>query len=114
MRYIVLFYFLLFSVIGVSQNLYDAINYSFEEEIGNARFLSMGNSFGALGGNLSAISKNPAAGSVFELSRSGGSIVIDNNKVESDFKGTVNSVNSTNTYWQAGIIYVFKNYGKGK
>ena len=57
MRYINLVSFLLFSVIGFSQNLYDAINYSFEEEIGNARFLSMGNSFGALGGNLSAISK---------------------------------------------------------
>ena len=109
MRYINLVSLLLFTVIGFSQNLYDAINYSFEEEIGNARFLSMGNSFGALGGNLSAINKNPAAGSVFELSRSGGSIIIDNNKIKSDFKGSENSVNKTNAYWQAGIIYVFKN-----
>ena len=114
MRYINLVSLLLFTVIGFSQNLYDAINYSFEEEIGNARFLSMGNSFGALGGNLSAINKNPAAGSVFELSRSGGSIIIDNNKIKSDFKGSENSVNNTNAYWQAGIIYVFKNYGQGK
>ena len=39
----------------------------------------MGGAFGALGGNLSAISKNPASGAVFELSRFGGSLIANSN-----------------------------------
>ena len=40
----------------------------------------MGGAFGALGGNLSAISSNPASGAVFELSRFGGSLVSNINQ----------------------------------
>ena len=66
----VLFIFLIFCSQNIfSQNIYDAINYNFSNDLGNSRFTSMGGAFGALGGNLSAISTNPASGSVFELSR---------------------------------------------
>ena len=66
------FYLILFLIIPLfqfSQNISDAISLSIENENGNARYMSMGGAFGALGGNLSAISKNPASGAVFELSR---------------------------------------------
>mgnify|MGYP003328707442 CR=1 FL=1 len=53
------------------QSISDAINWSFENESGNARYQSMAGAFGALGGNLSAISNNPASSAVFELSRFG-------------------------------------------
>ena len=56
----------------------------------------MGGAFGALGGNLSAISKNPASGSVFELSRAGGSIILESNNMKSNYFNTNNEAEKTN------------------
>ena len=53
-----------------SQNLTDALRYSTGETQGTARFKSMSGAFGALGGDLSAVSINPA-GSAFFNSRHG-------------------------------------------
>ena len=82
MRYIIFIYILFFHLNINSQNIYDAINYNFSNDLGNSRFTSMGGAFGALGGNLSAISTNPASGAVFELSRAGGSITLENNSMK--------------------------------
>ena len=110
----VLFIFLIFCSQNIfSQNIYDAINYNFSNDLGNSRFTSMGGAFGALGGNLSAISTNPASGSVFELSRAGGSITLESNNMKSDYFNTNNEVDKTNIYYQGGMVYVFKNYGSG-
>ena len=75
MRFIVIIFVLVYHVSNC-QDINDAINYSFENQIGNSRFTSMSGAFGALGGNLSAISINPASSSVFEVSRFGGSIAL--------------------------------------
>ena len=48
-----------------SQNIYDAVNYSLSDFQGTARYNSMSGSFGALGGDLTAISINPASSAVF-------------------------------------------------
>jgi hypothetical protein len=48
-----------------SQNVDDALRYSQVFYKGSARFMSMGGAFTALGGDLSAISLNPAATGVF-------------------------------------------------
>ena len=48
-----------------SQNIYDAVNYSLSDFQGTARYNSMSGSFGALGGDLTAISTNPASSAVF-------------------------------------------------
>ena len=84
MRLLLLFIFFTCSAV-YTQNLDDAINYNFDNEIGNSRFTSMGGAFGALGGNLSAISINPASGSVFEMSRLGESLAIESNNIKSNY-----------------------------
>lgn len=113
MRYIFIISILFFHLNINSQNIYDAINYNFSNDLGNSRFTSMGGAFGALGGNLSAISTNPASGSVFELSRAGGSITLESNNMKSNYFNTNNEVDKTNIYYQGGMVYVFKNYGSG-
>ena len=113
MRYIIFIYILFFHLNINSQNIYDAINYNFSNDLGNSRFTSMGGAFGALGGNLSAISTNPASGAVFELSRAGGSITLENNSMKSNYSNTNNETDRTNIHYQGGMVYVFKNYGSG-
>ena len=95
------------------QSISDAINWSFENESGNARYQSMAGAFGALGGNLSAISNNPASSAVFELSRFGVSLVVNNNNSDAFYTNYKNSLSSENSNYQAGLVYVFKNYGNG-
>ena len=96
-----------------SQSIHDAINWSFENESGNSRYESMGGAFGALGGNLSAISNNPASGAVFELSRLGGSLIVNDNSIKSLYYNNEKTLKSRNSNYQAGLIYVLKNYGDG-
>ena len=48
-----------------AQNYTDALRYSNEELNGTARFKAMGGAFGALGGDFSSISQNPAGSSIF-------------------------------------------------
>ena len=112
MRFIY-FFLTIFPYLIYSQDITDAINWSIENESGNARYSAMGGAFGALGGNLSAISSNPASGAVFELSRFGGSLVSNINQTKSNFKSNINNVNSQNANYQIGLVYVFKNYGSG-
>ena len=59
---------LLFSVFSFAQNEVDALRYSQNFLTGTARTLSMGGAFGALGGNFSAISINPAGIGVYRTS----------------------------------------------
>ena len=112
MRFIY-FFLTIFPYLAYSQDITDAINWSIENESGNARYSAMGGAFGALGGNLSAISSNPASGAVFELSRFGGSLVSNIDQTKSNFKSNINNVNSQNANYQIGLVYVFKNYGSG-
>ena len=112
MRFIY-FFLTIFPYLVYSQDITDAVNWSIENESGNARYSAMGGAFGALGGNLSAISSNPASGAVFELSRFGGSLVSNINQTKSNFKSNINNVNSQNANYQIGLVYVFKNYGSG-
>lgn len=108
------FFLLIFISISLnSQNLNDVVNWSLENESGNSRYISMSGAFGALGGNLSAISSNPASGAVFELSRIGASIVVNDNSIKSEYKGSNNILKSSDSNYQTGLVYVFKNYGDG-
>ena len=47
------------------QNISDAVRYSTETTLGTARFKSMSGAFGALGGDMSAVSVNPAGSAIF-------------------------------------------------
>ena len=48
-----------------AQDLRDAHRYSHQELTGTARFMSLSGAFGALGGDISAMSLNPASSAVF-------------------------------------------------
>ena len=49
-----------------SQNIEDAIRFSTPQTLGTARFVGMAGSFGALGGEASAVNANPAGIGVLE------------------------------------------------
>ncbi|MDX1471742.1 MAG: outer membrane protein transport protein, partial [Flavobacteriaceae bacterium] len=51
-----------------AQDITDALRYSTENIQGSARFSSMGGAFGALGGDMSAVSLNPAGSAIFTRS----------------------------------------------
>lgn len=67
-KYILTYSLLLASFGAFAQNYTDALRYSRMQYLGTARFNAMGGSFGALGGDLSAISINPAATGLYRNS----------------------------------------------
>ena len=66
----------------VAQDISDAVRYSLDEIQGSARFRSMSGAFGALGGDMSAVSINPAGSSIFNESHA--SISLSNFNVNND------------------------------
>lgn len=65
----ILSFIILLACISISaQNSSDVLRYSMDNIQGTARFQSMGGAFGALGGDLSALSINPAGSAVFKNS----------------------------------------------
>ena len=93
-----------------AQDITDAVRYSTEGIHGTARFRAMSGAFGALGGDMSAVSQNPAGSAIFNNSHTSFSITnfdIDNT---TEYFGNVNS--STNSNFelnQGGIAFVFNN-----
>ena len=61
--------FLFTSMVLFAQNEVDALRYSEDFYGGTARYTSMGGAFGALGGDLSVLSTNPAGIAVFRSSK---------------------------------------------
>ncbi len=65
-------YFILFSILlvlpgfGMAQNFADAFRISFNQIQGTARSAGMGNAFGALGGDFTSLSINPAGSAVYQ------------------------------------------------
>ena len=60
-----LYIFIIASSFSFSQTYEDVLRYNSFSHEGTSRFNSMGGAFGALGGDVSAISINPASSSVF-------------------------------------------------
>jgi long-subunit fatty acid transport protein len=93
-----------------AQDISDAVRYSLDEVQGTARFRSMGGAFGALGGDLSAISINPAGAAIF--TRSNGSFSISNLTTKNDvnyFNGFSSSSDSKFDVNQLGAVFIFNN-----
>ena len=78
-----------------AQSLNDVIRYSQTSLSGSARFNALSGAFGALGGELSAISINPAASSVFLFSELSVTANAFNNEITSSNFGNkkINSLN---------------------
>tara|TARA_B110001469_G_scaffold127610_1_gene149252 strand:- start:102 stop:1616 length:1515 start_codon:yes stop_codon:yes gene_type:complete len=97
-------------VSSYGQNTSDAIRYSTGETEGTARFKSMSGAFGALGGDMSAVSINPAGSAVFNLSH--GSLTLSNLKTSNDVaygSNSQSSKDSSSDMNQIGAAFVFNN-----
>jgi long-subunit fatty acid transport protein len=97
--------------IACAQGITDGLIYSSESQIGTARFNALSGAFGALGGDFSAISINPAGGAVFLASSATFSVSgndVDNRSTY--FNTTTKSIDTDINLNQAGGIFVF-NFG---
>lgn len=82
--------------IGVSaQSAMDALQFSNSDINGTARFMSMGGAFGALGGDLSSLSQNPAGIGVYRRSEIGVTLGLDSQRANASSMGSTTDVNQT-------------------
>ncbi|MGA9637504.1 OmpP1/FadL family transporter [Flavobacterium sp.] len=108
--------YLIILVVGFSfnglqaQDVRDAVRYSQDNLNGTARFRAMSGAFGALGGDLSSLSVNPAGSSVFANNEMGITLSNFNTKNDADYFGSKNTKNTNNlSLNQAGAVFVFNN-----
>ena len=86
----------------------DALRYAVDNMNGTARFRGMGGAFGAVGGDLSAISINPAGSLFFSNNFASASISNYNTNNNANYFGTKNKENySTLDLNQIGAVLVF-------
>jgi len=94
----------------MAQDISDALIYASEEIQGTARFRSMSGAFGALGGDMSAVSINPAGSAVFNISHASMSLSsLNTNNDVSYFNGHNSSSESKIDLNQTGAVFVFDN-----
>lgn len=92
-----------------AQYLEDALRLSRSNYTGTARSISMGNAFGALGGDLTGISINPAGIAVYRSSEFAFSPSLIINQTESDYYGSVfNDDKYRASFNQIGYVATFK------
>lgn len=98
-----------------AQDINDALRYSQTNVNGTARFRAMGGAFTALGGDLSAISINPASSAVFNNGQAGFTLSNYNIKNNSDYFGTTSS-KKENAFDlnQVGGVLMFEDYSDSK
>ena len=91
-----------------AQDITDAVRYSSDNVEGTARFKAMSGAFGALGGDISAMSVNPAGSAIFSYSHTSLSISSYNSDNETNYFNSVNTnSNSDFAFNQAGAAFVF-------
>ena len=94
-----------------AQDVSDAVRYSQDEVQGTARFRALSGAFGALGGDLSAVSINPAGSAIFN--RSYTSFTISHNSIDNQAYFGMNAINNSSDSKfdmnQAGAVFIFNN-----
>lgn len=93
-----------------AQDISDALRYSQNEIQGTARFRALSGAFGALGGDMSAVSANPAGSAVFSRSHAsftGSNVDLENNTTY--FNGLTANNTSNFDINQGGAAFVFAN-----
>lgn len=78
-----------------AQSAIDGFRFSQPDMKGTARYMGMGGAFGALGGDLSSISTNPAGIGVYRRNEIGITMDIDMQSATSDAQGFKNTQNQT-------------------
>ncbi|MFI1770942.1 outer membrane protein transport protein [Thalassobellus citreus] len=92
-----------------AQDISDALRYSQDEIQGSARFRALSGAFGALGGDMSAVSLNPAGSAVFSQSHASFSIDIADSNNDTNYFGNLEATNDSNfNLNQGGAAFVFK------
>ena len=100
----------LYTNLTLGQYIEDALRYARPQLKGTARFVALGGAFNALGGDLSAISENPAAAAVFLHSELGISLNYTKNKIDAGYYNNFRNINSDATNIdQFGIVFVMTN-----
>lgn len=94
-----------------SQEVSDAVRYAQDNLTGTARFRAMSGAFGAVGGDLSSISVNPAGSAIFLNNQTGITFSNQNIKNNSNYFGTQTS-DKENSFIlnQAGAVFVFNDH----
>lgn len=105
-------YFLFITLLSLTfsnaQNITDALRYSSESLNGTARFNALSGAFGALGGDLSSISINPASSAVFTRSSGSATLSVVDTKNKTNYFGTDAEASYSNLKFnQAGFVFVF-------
>src|SRR5690606_25168417 len=92
----------------------DAVRYANDNLNGTARFRAMSGAFGALGGDLSAMTVNPAGSAVFSYNMGTVSLTNFNIANKASYFGT-NAKTSNNSFElnQVGAVFVFNNMKEG-
>lgn len=109
-RFFFLFMILLSTAAIKAQEIDDALRYAVDDINGSARFVSMSGAFGALGGDMSALSINPASSSVFMANQASLSFDIDAYKNKTEYANGLNDYkNNSFDLNQAGAVFVFDN-----
>jgi len=94
----------------IAQDISDALRYSQDNIQGTARYRALSGAFGALGGDMSAVSLNPAGSAIFN--RSHASISLSSLNINNDisyFNGSSSTSDSKIDLHQAGGVFVFAN-----
>lgn len=101
-----------FSVaISEAQNITDGLRYSMGENIGTARFTALSGAMGALGGDFSATSINPAGGAVFISSGlTFSTSLFDVENKTNYFNNNENSFSENVALNQLGGVFVMDNF----
>ena len=93
-----------------AQDISDALRYSQNTIEGTARYRALSGAFGALGGDLSALSSNPAGGAVFIKSSASFSLSINNETDDTNYFNGIGSISTRKTdLSQGGAVFVFRN-----
>lgn len=93
-----------------SQTYEDVLRYNSFYHDGSSRLNSMGGAYGALGGDLSSISINPAGSSVFLESEFGISLNYKSQEISNNFNSSLSkSKDDLISFNQLGFVLVFQN-----
>jgi hypothetical protein len=86
---------LLSSGMLLAQGEMDAFRFSQSDLNGSARSMSMGGAFGALGGDMSAMSHNPAGLGIYRSSEVQTTMNLNSTKADATWTGNQNNINKT-------------------
>ena len=101
--------FLMVSNIISAQTSSDAFLFANRQLSGTARYNALSGAFGALGGDLTAVSENPAASAVFTNSFGSVTLGIRNSEYDNNYFGTTTETDESEVgFDQVGAVLILK------